>query len=113
MKVLYLVESDTDYASLFAWQLERVWSDDLHIYVYRKVDGGMQFADLHPAQFFGNLNSLLRTRITPDAPRLELAAPDLPMGPVALAEIPSPGIGAEEAEAADARAAEEAATVKP
>jgi hypothetical protein len=108
MKVYYLVESDTDYASLFAWQLERIWAPELRDHVFRRPQGGHNFAEINPAQFFGNLNSLLRTRITLDAPKINLAepnlsAPELPSPhPV---EVPPSGIDAEEAVLADARAA--------
>jgi hypothetical protein len=105
MKVYYLVESDTDYASLFAWQLERIWAPELLAHVFRKPEGGHNFAEMNPAQFFGNLNSLLRTRITPGAPKINLAepnlsAPELPSPPPV--EVPPSGIDAEEAALADA-----------
>ena len=77
MKTFFLVEADTDYASLFAEQLEKFWSSEEKQFVYRKSENGMQFCDLDRPQFFGNLSSLLRTRISPEAPPMELAEPNL------------------------------------
>jgi hypothetical protein len=86
MKTMFLVESDTDYASIFAEQLERVWVD--HEFHYRKIENGIRFCDIDRSQFFGNLSSLLRTRTTPAAPPMELAEPNLPKNRVdqAIAE---------------------------
>jgi hypothetical protein len=78
MAQYYLVEADTDFESLFATELERVYEDGR--FVFRKRDGGIRFNHVNRPRFFGNLSSLLRTATKPDAPPMELVTPDAPLG---------------------------------
>jgi hypothetical protein len=90
MRKLYLVESDTSYASLFCYELK-----EHNVGQYsRDIGEGVLFNCVDREQFFGNLNHLCISFLSPQHPKIALKAPDLDAAapvvhpaPVAVADI--------------------------
>jgi hypothetical protein len=75
MKRLFLVEADTNYHSLFCYELKEVADSDS----FEKVDGtNALFNGIDREQFFGNLNSLCVTKPVITAPKMVLKPADIP-----------------------------------
>ncbi len=70
MKRFFLVEADTAYSSLFAYELEKV--DALN---FRRILEPL-FNNADREQFFGNLNALCVSYIEPKNPPLPLKSPE-------------------------------------
>ena len=70
MKRFFLVEADTTYLSLFAYELQRVDADN-----FRRIPDAL-FNNVNREQFFGNLNALCVSHSEPNNPPLPLKSPE-------------------------------------
>ncbi len=69
MKRFFLVEADTNYESLFAYELEQVDEGN-----FRRIPHAL-FNNVDREQFFGNLNALCVSYLQPNNPPLPLKSP--------------------------------------
>ena len=102
----FLVEADTDYESLFCYEVERQGYDKTGRSLFVKKSSTALFNKSDRPQFFGNLSSLCITKNSfKDVPPLALAKPDLtPKTPVipTLEELDAEGTDAEDLDQQDA-----------
>ena len=75
MKKLFLVESDTNYSSLFCYELVQEV-----LGTYTRGDAPL-FNNVNREQFFGNLSSLCRTHEDVNAPKITLKPSNLALVP--------------------------------
>jgi hypothetical protein len=74
----FLVEADTDYESLFCYEVERQGYDNTGRSLFVKKASTALFNKSDRPQFFGNLSSLCVTKNSfKDVPPLALAKPDI------------------------------------
>ena len=74
-KRLFLVEANTDYDSLFCYELLQCPD-----FTYERPECGSLFNNVDREQFFGNLNSLCITKAKFIAPPIRLAPPQETVG---------------------------------
>ena len=72
MKRLFLVEADTQYDSLFCYELTEVKGK---MYEYEREPGSALFNQIDREQFFGNLNALCVTKPVFKSPPIHLKPP--------------------------------------
>ena len=71
MKKFFLVEANTNYHSLFCYEMT-----ETGYLKYERAEDFL-FNNVDRAQFFGNLNALCHTQESMQSPPLELAEPDM------------------------------------
>lgn len=76
-KRFFLVESNSDYESLFCYEVEQAGHHAEGGRLFCQPGTSSLFHGVDREQFFGNLNSLCPLKPKVDAPPMKLAPPDL------------------------------------